>query len=76
MDFSMKSYDYDKKIKKNFLGNPDISLWLRLGFTNDSYELRLKSPDPDKFIFDLFLSYEVNETHQYSGYHYKDLKLK
>ena len=72
----MKFEDYEKKIKKFFLGNLDMSLWLRLGYINENYELRMINKDLDKFIFDLFLTYDFNSTHQYSGYHYKELKLK
>lgn len=76
MDFSMKSEDFEKKIKKFFLGNQDMGLWLRLGYLNENYELRLKPKQLDKFIFDLFLTYDYNSTHQNNGYHYKQYKLK
>ena len=40
---------------------------------NDSYELRLFN---DKFTFDLFLVYKLNETHQWCGYQYNRLKYR
>ena len=73
VDIAIWAHEYENKIKKHFLGNKIVRVWGTLGLVNDSYEFRLFN---DKFTFDMFLVYKINDTHQWCGYQVKRYKFR
>lgn len=73
VDFAIWAHEYDTSIKKAFLGNSIVRIWGTLGMLNDSFEFRMYN---DKFTFDLFLTYKLNETIQWCGYQVNRLKYR
>lgn len=73
VDIAIWAHEYDDRIKKHFLGNKIVRIWGTLGLLNDSFEFRLFN---DKFTFDLFLVYKINQTHQWCGYQVKRYKFR
>lgn len=73
VDIAIWSHEYDDRIKQHFLGNKIVRIWGTLGLLNDSFEFRLFN---DKFTFDLFLVYKINQTHQWCGYQVKRYKFR
>lgn len=73
VDIAIWAHEYDKKLKKHLLGNKIVRVWGTLGLVNDSFEFRLYN---DKFTFDMFLVYKINQTHQWCGYQVNRYKFR
>ena len=61
----MWDYDYENKILQKFRGNINATVVSTLGLVKEAFELRITS---NNFMFDIFLVYKSNETHQWNGY--------
>ena len=61
----MWDYDYEDKILQKFRGNQFARLLLKLGLVREAFELRIRSYG---FMFDIFIVYKSNATHQWNGY--------
>jgi hypothetical protein len=73
VDLAILANEYEPKIKKHFLGNKIVRVWGTLGLVNDSYEFRLFN---DMFTFDMFLVYDLNNTHSWCGYQVNRVKFR
>ncbi len=56
----------NEKLRKEFLGNPIVQLFRKMGFLDDGLELRFYSYRG--WYNDIFFAYEANETNMWVGY--------
>ena len=65
IDIAVWIENYDVQLKKSFIGNTIVWLWMSLGKVEQGLEMRLYS---EGFDYDIFFVYKENKTHQWSSY--------
>ena len=75
IDIFLWASEYEKSIKKRFLGDKLANVFAQHGFVNDSLELRLWGWQCDAAI-DMMFVFKYNETAQWNGMHYGSKKYR